>query len=193
MVYMPNSTSQNKFQRESWWPTIGAIVLLIIIVILGAFSYQSYAHNVELSAENGGLHSRMSQLTADKDTLTTQIAESIKEIAKLKCLGVWNGEACVAPKVSIVAEPASGKSPLAVVLKVRAPHSKYAIDFGDGSATVASLGAECTPDIEKLCTFTIKHMYKFSNATSSTFVAKITSEGKTDASTEIKLTDKHVE
>jgi hypothetical protein len=145
------------YQKGSIWPTIGTIVLLIIIVALGMGMYMSYTHNVQLAKDNADLLLQVQTLTSDKEALTLQVNSLTKEIAKINCDGVWNGDACEDYPVTITTKVASGTSPLVVSFTVKAKSSKYGVDYGDGTAgwltggPNPSTGGECVPKADGFC------------------------------------------
>ena len=180
---------QSKTQTSSWWPTIFAIILLIIIAVLAAFSYQSYAHNVELAALNTDLHNQVQTVTSDKTTLTGQVTDLTKQIAQLKCAGMWTGESCVTPTVTIKSEPSSGPSPLAIELKVHAKSAEYAVSFGDGASGTISGGA-CSQETDGLCTFALKHTYKLVGGKDSQYIVQVKQGATAVASTTVSVSAK---
>lgn len=188
---MPTPTPQ----KESWWPTIGAIVLLIIILVLGLFSYQSYAHNVELAQQNSDMSTQIITLSANNDSLTARVGEITKELSRLQCDGAWNGESCDSFPVTITAQPASGTSPLIVNFVVRAKHSKYTLDFGDGmngwlARTNTNSDAGCTPKEDGFCYFNLSHTYRSSTSSVDTFEMKVKNDTAVVATSSITVSPK---
>lgn len=184
---MPTPTPK----KESWWPTIGAIVLLIIIVVLGAFSYQSYAHNVELSGENAEIKAQVVQISAEKDSLTARVAELTKQVAEMSCDGVWNGESCDPFPVTVTTKVATGTSPFAAVFTIHAKDVNYTIDFGDGSTTTPiSTASTCTPKADGFCLLTVQHTYRNTTEADASFEAKVMRGATSVATTPVTVTVK---
>lgn len=152
---------------------------MIIIAVLAAFGYQSYGHNVELAFVNSGLQSQVSLLTSDKDALNLQVASMTKELGKLKCVGVWNGESCDPFPAYISNKVTSGPAPLAVTFVVKTKNSNYTVDFGDGSNTALPqpTGTECTPKDDGFCSFNVAHTYRVTADTDTTFEVKLLKDG----------------
>jgi hypothetical protein len=171
--------------KESWWPTIGAIVLLIIILLLGIFSYQSFAHNKQLSNENFDLRSQLTQLNADKEALTMQSNDLTKQVGKMACDGVWTGEKCDPYPVTITTKVASGTSPFAAVFTIHAKGAAYTMDFGDGTSTPLAAASTCTPKDDGFCLITAQHTYRNTTEADATFDAKVMLNGATVATTPV--------
>lgn len=179
---------QDVYKKGSIWPTIGVIALLITIACLSAFGYMSYAHNVELSQQNSDLSKQILGLIADKDSLTARVDDLSKELARLQCDGVWNGESCAPHPISISAKVASGTSPFIASFTVRAKSAKYAIDYGDGTSGYLSgpnppSGADCAPKEDGLCEFNLKHSYTVTSPNDMSFEVKVMRDANTVAAT----------
>lgn len=193
---MPQSPVQETYQKGSIWPTIGTIVLLIIILMLGMGAYMQYMHNVQLADENSDLHSQVQTITADKEALTVRVNDLTKQLAKLECDGVWNGESCEPFPVTITTKVASGTSPLAITFNVRSKNSKYSIDYGDGTSggisggPNASSAGECVPKADGLCEFNIKHTYTVTSPNDTFFEVKVMKDSRTMATTSVTVTAK---
>ncbi len=177
-------------QKESWWPTIGAIVLLIIIVLLGLFSYQSYVHNLQLAGENTTFASQIAQLTTDKETLTTQMNDLTKQLGKLECDGVWTGEKCDPYPVTLTTKVASGTSPFAAVFTIHTKPANFMIDFGEGTSTPLTAASSCTPKADGFCLLTVPHTYRTTSTSSVVFDVRLLKEGSAVAATSVTVTAK---
>jgi hypothetical protein len=190
---MPPTPAQETYQKGSIWPTIGTIVLLIVILLLGAALYISYGHNKQLAHENSDLKVQVQAITADKEALTLQVNDLAKKLAEIECDGVWDGDSCEPYPVSITARAASGTSPFSAAFTVKAKSSKYGVDYGDGTAgwltggPNPSTGGECVPKDDGLCEFRLTHVFKNATENDATFEVKITKDGKTSASTVITV------
>lgn len=177
--------------KSSWWPTIFAILLLIIIAVLAAFSYQSYAHNVELAAENSSLLSQTQTLTADKTALQSQVNDTTKRLTELECDGIWNGESCAPYPAFITNKVSSGAAPLAVSFTVKTKSPKYSMDFGDGSTTPLTTGTNaCVPKDDGFCLFTVAHTYRVISESDTVYTVKLMQKDAVATSTSITVTGK---
>ncbi len=177
-------------QKESWWPTIGAIVLLIIIVLLAIVSYQSYAHNVQLSTENLDQRSQVSQLTADKEALSVQMNDLTKQIGKLECDGVWTGEKCDPYPVTITTKVASGTSPFVAAFTIQAKPGNYMIDFGEGTNTPLASASSCTPKADGFCLLPAQHTYRNATESDTRFDVKVMRDSATVATVPVTVRKK---
>lgn len=176
--------------KESWWPTIGAIVLLIIIVLLGIFSYQSYAHNLQLSNDNLDLRSQLTQLNADKEALTMQSNDLTKQVGKMACDGVWTGEKCDPYPVTLTTKAASGTSPFAAVFTIHAKPSNYMIDFGEGTSTPIAAASTCVPKADGFCLLTVPHTYRLTSTSTTVFDVRLTKDGASVATASVTVSAK---
>jgi hypothetical protein len=189
---MPPTPVQETYQKGSIWPTIGTIVLLIVILLLGAAMYISYGHNKQLAHENSDLKVQVQAITADKEALTLQVNDLAKKLAEIECDGVWNGTSCDPYPVTIEAKAASGTSPFTASFTVKAKSSRYEVDYSDGSAVspLSAATGDCVPKADGLCEFKLSHVFKNTTENDATFEVKISKGGKASASMVVTVSGK---